>query len=99
MVVNVNELIYYGYKPEIRLIIPARKKYNFPDSMSDKIMFNKISIDTPSEGNCKKKLYMTLKVRRMRAAVVLLYPNIHFNIIVSSSMAFTLIEKHQRTTK
>jgi len=67
--------------------------------MSDKIMFNKISIDTPSEGKCKNNLYMTLKVRRMRAAVVLLYTNIHFNIIASSSMAFTLIEKHQCTTK
>lgn len=56
-------------------------------------MFNKISSDTPSEGNCKKNLYITLMVGRVSAAVVLFYTNIHFNIILSSSMAFTLIKK------
>jgi len=44
-------------------------------------------------------LYITLMVGRMSAAVVLFYTHIHFNIIVSSSMAFTLVEKYQCTTK
>lgn len=76
-----------------------RKKFNFPDFMSDTIVFNNISSDTPPEGNCKNNLYITLMVGHVSAAVVLFYTNIHFNIIVSSSMGFTLIEKYQSDAK
>ena len=49
--------------------------------------------------NCKNNLYTRLTVRCISAAAVLLYTKIHFNIILSSSMSFTLIKKYQYTAK